>query len=331
MIKTVLVGFGFSANTFHLPFLKAIDSFEVSGVVSTRPTEVHSELPDVSVYATLDEALQSDATLFVITTPTHLHKEMIVDCLKAGKDVLVEKPAFLTTAEGYELMELESQSRGLVNVYQNRRYDGDFLTIKSLLDSNQLGEWKVIESRFDRFRPNVRDRWRENAGPGAGILFDLGSHLIDQTLALLGKPDKIQADVMIQREDGQSDDGFYVTLYYGEKRVYLRSNPFIAGETPRFEVHGTKGSFVKFGLDPQEEALKQGKLSSDVLETGILSTDESETIQVEKGDYLMYYQQLAESYVTRQPVVSLKDATLTTQMIELARQSSESGEMITLN
>ena len=331
MIKTILVGFGFSANTFHLPFLKAIDTFEVSGVVSSRPDEVKAELPGATVYATLDEALQTDASLYVITTPSHLHKEMIVACLKAGKDVLVEKPAFLTTAEGSELMELEATSEGIVNVYQNRRYDGDFLTIKSLLDSNELGEWKVIESRFDRFRPNVRDRWRENAGPGSGILYDLGSHLIDQTLALFGKPDKIQADVMIQREGGQSDDGFYVTFYYGEKRVYLRSNPFIAGGTPRFEVHGTKGSFVKFGLDPQEEALKQGQFTSDVLETGILSTDEVVTIQVEKGDYLMYYHQLAESDQTRQPVVSLRDATLTTQMIELARQSSETGQVISVD
>ncbi|WP_214795256.1 MULTISPECIES: Gfo/Idh/MocA family oxidoreductase [unclassified Exiguobacterium] len=331
MIKTVLVGFGFSANTFHLPFLKAIDTFEVSGVVSSRPEEVQAELPGATVYASLEEALQSDATLYVITTPSHLHKEMIVDCLKAGKDVLVEKPAFLTTEEGYELMELEAKSRGIVNVYQNRRYDGDFLTIKSLLDSNELGDWKVVESRFDRFRPNVRDRWRENAGPGAGILFDLGSHLIDQTLALFGKPDKIQADVMIQRVGGQSDDGFCVTFYYGEKRVYLRSNPFIAGETPRFEVHGTKGSFMKFGLDPQEEALKQGKLASDVLETGILSTDEVETIQVEKGSYFKYYEQLAESYQTRQPIISLKDATLTTHLIELARQSSETGQVMSVD
>ena len=331
MIKTVLVGFGFSANTFHLPFLKAIDTFEVSGVVSSRPEEVQAELPGATVYASLEEALQSDATLYVITTPSHLHKEMIVDCLKAGKDVLVEKPAFLTTEEGYELMELEAKSKGIVNVYQNRRYDGDFLTIKSLLDSNELGDWKVVESRFDRFRPNVRDRWRENAGPGSGILFDLGSHLIDQMLALFGKPDRIQADVMIQRDGGQSDDGFHLTLYYGEKRVYLRSNPFIAGETPRFEVHGTNGSFVKYGLDPQEDALKQGKLESDLLETGVLSREEVASIQIEKGSYLSYYQQLVNSYEVRQPVVSLKDATLTTYLIELARQSSETGRSITVD
>ncbi|WP_214884234.1 MULTISPECIES: Gfo/Idh/MocA family oxidoreductase [unclassified Exiguobacterium] len=331
MIKTILVGFGFSANTFHFPFLNTVDSFEVVGVVSTRPSEVHAKLPEANVYETLEEALQADASLFIITTPSHLHKEMVVSCLRAGKDVLVEKPAFLTTAEGYELIKLEAETGQIVNVYQNRRFDGDFLTIKSLLDSNAIGDWKVMESRFDRFRPNVRDRWRENAGPGSGILFDLGSHLIDQTLALFGKPDRIQADVMTQREGGQSDDGFHVTLYYGNKRVYLRSNPFIAGETPRFELHGTNGSFVKYGLDPQEEALKDGKLEADILETGILSVEDVETIQVEKGSYLTYYHQLAESYQTRRPIVSLKDAALTTQIIELARQSSETGVVITVD
>ncbi|MGA9466785.1 MAG: Gfo/Idh/MocA family oxidoreductase [Exiguobacterium marinum] len=331
MVKTILVGFGFSANTFHLPFLNTVDSFEVVGVVSTRPSEVHAKLPEANVYETLEEALQADASLFIITTPSHLHKEMVASCLRAGKDILVEKPAFLTTAEGYELIKLEAETGQIVNVYQNRRFDGDFLTIKSLLDSNAIGDWKVMESRFDRFRPNVRDRWRENAGPGSGILFDLGSHLIDQTLALFGKPDRIQADVMTQREGGQSDDGFHVTLYYGNKRVYLRSNPFIAGETPRFELHGTNGSFVKYGLDPQEEALKDGKLEADILETGILSVEDVETIQVEKGSYLTYYHQLAESYQTRCPIVSLKDAALTTQIIELARQSSETGVVITVD
>ncbi|MFY7869319.1 MAG: Gfo/Idh/MocA family oxidoreductase, partial [Exiguobacterium sp.] len=128
-----------------------------------------------------------------------------------------------------------------------------------------------------------------------------------------------------------SDDGFHLTFYYGEKRVYLRSNPFIAGDTPRFEVHGTHGSFVKYGLDPQEEALKQGKLESDLLETGVLSKEEVASIQIEKGSYLSYYQQLAHSYEVRQPVVSLQDATLTTRLIELARQSSDSGIIVTVD
>lgn len=331
MIKTVLVGFGFSANTFHLPFLKELDEFDVIGVVSSRPEEVHMKLPEVDVFATLEAALSSEATLFVITTPSNMHNEMVAACLKAGKDVLVEKPAFLTTAEGEELMALEANSEGIVNVYQNRRMDGDYLTVQSLVDSHILGDWKVLESRFDRFRPNVRDRWRENAGPGAGILFDLGSHLIDQALALFGKPERIQADVMIQRDGGQADDGFHLTLHYGEKRVYLRSNPFISASTPRFELHGTKGSFVKYGLDPQEDALRAGELTSDTIETGILTLTDTETVKIELGSYLTYYERLADSFRSRQPVVSLKDALWTTRLIELARESSRTGETLTVN
>ncbi|TCI54088.1 oxidoreductase [Exiguobacterium sp. SH1S21] len=322
MINTILVGFGFSATTFHLPFLTTLEEFNITGVVSSRPDDVRAVLPDVDVYATLEEAIATDATLFVITTPSNLHKDMVTVCLDANKDVLVEKPAFLTSEEGESLIALEKTRDGIVNVFHNRRMDGDFLTVASLLESNRIGNWKVYESRFDRFRPHVRDRWRENAGPGSGILFDLGSHLIDQALVLFGEPDHVSADVMVQRDGGQSDDGFNVTLHYGEKRVYLRSNPFVAVEAPRFEVHGTAGSFMKYGLDPQEAALRDGTIEAGVSETGTLVVNEPQTIEIEPGRYLAFYRQLADSYSTRRPVVSLEDALLTTRVIELARQSS---------
>ncbi|TCI43532.1 MULTISPECIES: Gfo/Idh/MocA family oxidoreductase [unclassified Exiguobacterium] len=322
MINTILVGFGFSATTFHLPFLTTLEEFNITGVVSSRPDDVRAVLPDVDVYATLEEAIATDATLFVITTPSNLHKDMVTTCLDANKDVLVEKPAFLTSEEGESLIALEKTRDGIVNVFHNRRMDGDFLTVASLLESNRIGDWKVYESRFDRFRPHVRDRWRENAGPGSGILFDLGSHLIDQALVLFGEPDHVSADVMVQRDGGQSDDGFNVTLHYGEKRVYLRSNPFVAVEAPRFEVHGTAGSFMKYGLDPQEAALRDGTIEAGVSETGTLVVNEPQTIEIEPGRYLAFYRQLADSYSTRRPVVPLEDALLTTRVIELARQSS---------
>ncbi|WP_214887796.1 Gfo/Idh/MocA family oxidoreductase [Exiguobacterium sp. s142] len=322
MINTILVGFGFSAMTFHLPFLTTLEEFNITGVVSSRPDDVRAVLPDVDVYATLEEAIATDATLFVITTPSNLHKDMVTTCLDANKDVLVEKPAFLTSEEGESLIALEKTRDGIVNVFHNRRMDGDFLTVASLLESNRIGDWKVYESRFDRFRPLVRDRWRENAGPGSGILFDLGSHLIDQALVLFGEPDHVSADVMVQRDGGQSDDGFNVTLHYGEKRVYLRSNPFVAVEAPRFEVHGTAGSFMKYGLDPQEAALRDGTIEAGVSETGTLVVNEPQTIEIEPGRYLAFYRQLADSYSTRRPVVPLEDALLTTRVIELARQSS---------
>ena len=331
MIHTILVGFGFSATTFHLPFLQELDDFQIAGVVSSRPEDVQAVLGDVSVYATLNEALATDASLFVITTPSHLHKDMVEQCLTAGKDVLVEKPAFVTTEEGEALLRLEQASDGIVNVFHNRRMDGDFLTVKRLLEERRLGDWKVLESRFDRFRPIVRDRWRENAGPGAGILFDLGSHLIDQALVLFGAPDKVSGDVMIQRNGGQSDDGFHVTLHYGEKRVYLRSNPFIAIEAPRFEVHGTEGSFLKFGLDPQEACLKHGEVRCHDRETGTIVVDSEATIDIEPGGYVTFYQALADSYTTRRPLVPLHDALLTTRIIEMARESSRSQRVLDFN
>ena len=239
MIKTVLVGFGFAAKVFHLPHLVHSEKYEVVGIVSrSGASKEHPDVSSAPVYETLEQSLSiSDATLYIITTPSDLHVDMIKQCIAAGKDVLVEKPAFLTVKEGEELIQLANAGESVVAVHQNRRWDGDFLTIKKLLEDGTLGDWKVFESRFDRFRPHVRNRWREQAGPGSGILFDLGSHLIDQALVLFGKPDGVYGEVMTQREGGQTDDGFCIALHYGEKRVYLRSNSFINSNYPRFEFH----------------------------------------------------------------------------------------------
>ncbi|MDX5476678.1 MAG: Gfo/Idh/MocA family oxidoreductase [Bacillaceae bacterium] len=333
MIKTVLVGFGFAANVFHLPHLVHSGKYDVVGIVSrSGASKEHPDVSSVPVYETLEEAhLKSDATLYIITTPSNMHVDMMKQCIQAGKDVLVEKPAFLTVEEGEELIQLAKVGESVVAVHQNRRWDGDFLTIKKLLEEGTLGDWKVLESRFDRFRPHVRDRWREQAGPGSGILYDLGSHLIDQALVLFGEPDGVYAEVMTQRDGGQTDDGFFIALHYGEKRVYLRSNSFINSNYPRFELHGTKGSFVKYGLDKQEPQLVEGTFYKErEREVGTLYLEGSEEVKVELGGYDHFFTLLAEGLVKREAVVSLEDALRTTKVIELARVSSEEGRKIVL-
>ena len=186
MIKTIIAGFGFAAKVFHLPHLVHSDKYEVVGIISrSGSSKDHRDVSNVPVYATVEEALsKSEATLYIITTPSDMHYDMLKQCILAGKDVLVEKPAFLTVEEGRELIQLTENSESVVSVHQNRRWDGDFLTIQKLLKEEMLGDWKVLESRFDRFRPVVRNRWREQPGIGSGILYDLGSHLIDQALVL---------------------------------------------------------------------------------------------------------------------------------------------------
>ncbi|WP_100334100.1 Gfo/Idh/MocA family oxidoreductase [Bacillus alkalisoli] len=331
MIKTLLVGFGFAAKVFHLPHLVHSEKFEVAGVVSrSGASKEYGDVSSVPVYATLDEALtQSDATLYIITTPSNMHVDMMKQCIRAGKDILVEKPAFLTVEEGEELIQLAEKSESVVSVHQNRRWDGDFLTLQKLLQEGTLGDWKVLESRFDRFRPHVRNRWREQAGPGSGILYDLGSHLLDQALVLFGEPDAVYAEVMTQRENGQTDDGFFIVLHYGEKRVYLRSNSFINSNYPRFELHGTKGSFVKCGLDMQEPQLIDGTFYEERMrEVGTLHIEDTQDFSIQLGGYDQFFSLLAEGLSKREPVVSLGEALKMTKIIEMARLSSEEGRVI---
>ncbi|RSD29557.1 Gfo/Idh/MocA family oxidoreductase [Mesobacillus subterraneus] len=331
MIKTIIAGFGFAAKVFHLPHLVHSDKYEVVGIISRSGTsKEHKDVSNVPVYATIEEALsQSEATLYIITTPSDMHYDMLKQCILAGKDVLVEKPAFLTVEEGKELIQLTQKSESVVSVHQNRRWDGDFLTIQKLLKEEMLGDWKVLESRFDRFRPVIRNRWREQPGVGSGVLYDLGSHLIDQALVLFGEPDALYSEIMTQRENGQSDDGFLIVLHYGEKRVYLRSSSFINSAYPRFELHGSKGSFVKYGLDKQEPQLADGTFyKGKEKEEGTLYREDTSEITIETGGYDHFFSLLADSISSRKPVVSLKEALRVTRLIELARTSSEEGRLI---
>lgn len=331
MIKIVVVGFGFAAKVFHLPHLTHSTHYEVVGFVSSsEASKEHSEYRHIPVYESLQQAFEiSNATLYIITTPSNQHYEMVKQCIINNKDVLVEKPAFLTVAEGEELLQLAREHQSVVSVHQNRRWDGDFITVQKLLQEETLGNWKVFESRFDRFRPIVRNRWREIAGLGSGNLYDLGSHLIDQAIVLFGEPDAVYAEVMTQRENGQTDDSFFIIFHYGEKRAYLRSNSFVNYNYPRFELHGSKGSFVKYGLDNQEAQLIEGTYyEGKEKEFGLVFKEEEKQIVIEAGGYDEYFKLLAEKLIKREPVVSLEDALKVTKYIELAVISSKEGKLI---
>lgn len=336
-IQTTLVGFGFSGVTFHGPLLNALPEFTVRQLVSSDPEKVHRMFPEARVVATLDEALRDEATeLVVITTPTALHFEMAKQAIEANEHVLLEKPAVVTIEEGEALLALAEQHRVQVAVYQNRRYDGDFLTIEQLIETNEIGDWQLLESRFDRYRPVVRDRWREKQGAGSGILFDLGSHLIDQALALFGEPEAVTGDVLMQRDGAETDDGFHITLHYGKRRVILRSTSFIQGPTPRFELHGTRGSYVKYGMDPQEARLASGHRADVMLGEDEpedfghlqLADQAAERLATLSGNYLGYYRDLAKGLTTGELPVDLYDALKTMQLIEAVRKSNEEGRTI---
>ena len=309
MISTLLVGFGFSATTFHLPFLNYLPQFSIDVVISSKPDAVKAVLPHAEIYSSLEEALKiHDVDLVIITTPNHLHSQQARVALEHSCHVLVEKPFTLNSEEAEALVNLANAQNKQLCVYHNRRFDGDFLTIKKLIDDGRLGEIRRLESRFDRFRPIPRNRWRENAGPGSGIFWDLGPHLIDQALQLFGEPKEVSASIQTLRENGQSDDTFDVTLHYSDKVVKLGSSAFQAGATLRYDLQGTKGSFRKFYLDPQEDQLRAGLSIDDEnwaltnnKENGVLAfTNESgelveETVATLKGEYLTFFNRLAHA------------------------------------
>ncbi len=197
--------------------------------------------------------------LVLVNTPDHTHYDFARRALEAGKHVVVEKPFVLDVKEGEALIELASKKKKVLTVFQNRRWEGDFLTVRSIIDQKMLGRLVEYEAHFDRFRNFIRDSWKEKADNNTGTLYNLGSHLIDQALVLFGMPSGVYADIRKQRTGSQVDDLFDLSLYYPDVKVTLKGSYLVREQGPRFLVHGTEGSFVKYGADPQEEALNEGR------------------------------------------------------------------------
>lgn len=347
MIKVAVVGYGLSATVFHIPFIMHSDFFTFTAVSSRQKEEISRAHPTVDVY---DDGValitHCDADLIVITAPNEVHYDLAKLALEKGKHVVLEKPMTATSEQALALAALAKQQSLILSVYHNRRWDGDFLTLKRLIETNSLGEIKVFTSQFDRFRPQVRQRWREQPGEATGIWYDLGSHLLDQALFLFGEPQEITARCSMLREGANTVDYFHVMLHYPNKEVILQSSPYAANPNIRFQLQGDLGSYVKYGLDPQEEQLRDG-LSPTVPAFGIeppakygviykpLSDDSSahaEKVETLRGSYASYYHQLALaiSMGETNPVTALEGAKVI-KLIELAQQSSDSGLRINVD
>ncbi|MGV3578761.1 oxidoreductase [Brevundimonas sp.] len=256
-INVAVVGFGNAGKTFHAPLVAAEPGLTLHTVVSSRPDDVHAVWPDVRVIPTYEAVLADPAIgLIVLATPDALHASQAEAALNAGKPVVVDKPFALTLADARRLVDLSETTGVLLSIFQNRRWDADFLALQAELASGRLGQVVTVESRFDRHRPLVRDRWRENDGDG--VWMDLGPHLVDQILTLFGRPEAIACDFAIQRVGGQTPDWSHAVLRYPDKRVILNASMVCAAPDVRFAVHGTKGSWLKSGLDVQEDQSKAG-------------------------------------------------------------------------
>lgn len=259
-MNVALLGYGYAGKTLHAPLIRSVPGLRLATVMSSRAADVAADLAGVSVVPSAGDAFgDSTVDLVVIATPNDTHFDLARRGLAAGKHVVVYKPFTITAAEASALTALAKETGRTLSVFHNRRWDADFLTVRQLIAGGELGEVVHFESHFDRYRPVVRNRWREGAGLGSGIWFDLGAHLVDQALQLFGAPEGVFADLGMQRSGAVAVDYFHVLLRYGRMRVVLHGSNLVAETVRRFEVHGTRGSFVKDGMDTQEDALKRGE------------------------------------------------------------------------
>jgi predicted dehydrogenase len=306
-IRTALVSFGISSRTFHAPFLTTMPGYSLDAVVERNSDLASGKYPWIRTYRSLEALLSDDAIeLVVITAPNDTHFPYAKACLEAGKHVVVEKPFTIRSSEALELCRLSERTGRICSVYHNRRYVADFLTMRDILAQGMLGELHTFTAHYDRFRPDPRTYgfWREFPEPGAGVLYDLGSHLIDQSLVLFGAPRAVLADIRRQKPYSQVDDYFDIQLDYGFLRVTLHSSMLVREMGPRYQLHGTRGSFLKYGEDPQEDRLKAGDLpvgedwcEEDESFHGLLHTEmEGDVVRrtwpSRKGDFRGYYQNL---------------------------------------
>jgi scyllo-inositol 2-dehydrogenase (NADP+) len=342
-IRAGVVGFGLAGRVFHTAVIQATPGLGLGCVVQRSGDEAAREYPGVKIARSVEEMLGDvGIQLVVIATPSYSHFELARQCLREQRHVVVDKPFTLTSGETAELIHLAHERKLVLAPYQNRRWDGDFQTVREVIASGDLGRLVTYESHFDRFRAEPRRNvWRESGGAGSGILYDLGPHLIDQALALFGVPAQITADVRIDRENGAADDAFDLRLEYTNPHrltILLRATLTACAPGPRFLLHGTQGSFVKWGLDPQEEQIKGG-MAVGAPEFGredesrwgelTLASGEKRRIQTRRGDYRGFYANVRDTLLGKAHLdVRPEDAWRTARMIELARESSGQGRRL---
>lgn len=260
IIHVGIAGFGMSGKIFQAPFLHANPNFEIKKVYERKSEKSKEEYPYVQVVHDFSELLTEDIDLVVISTPNVYHFEMAKAAILAGKHVIVEKPVAIYAKDAQELLALSKANSVIFTAYQNRRFDGDFLTVKQIIEEKLLGEILDVEVHYDRFVQRESSKeWKTKGGPGVNILYDLGVHLIDQIYTLFGMPDEVYADFRKQRKTTAEFDNFELILYYDTIKVSLNASEVVVKHGPRYRINGTKGSFIKYGIDVQEEAFLSGE------------------------------------------------------------------------
>lgn len=334
-IRVGLIGYGYASKTFHAPLIAGTPGMALAAVSSSDAAKVHADWPAVPVVSEPKHLFNDpNIDLIVIPTPNDTHFPLAKAALEAGKHVVVDKPFTVTLSQARELEALAKSLGRVLSVFHNRRWDSDFLTVKTLLGEGTLGEIVFFESHFDRFRPQVRNRWREQAGPGSGIWYDLAPHLLDQAVNLFGLPVSMTVDLAQLRPGAQTTDYFHAVLSYPQRRIVLHGTMVAAAESARYIIHGTRGSYVKFGLDPQEDRLKNGERLPQEdwgydMRDGVVTRTEGEelveeTLLTSPGNYPAYYAAIRDVLNgTGENPVPASQAIQIMELIELGIESAK--------
>lgn len=336
-LRVGLIGFGYAGSTLHAPLIEADPGLTLAAVGSSKAAAVHAKFPHVLVCPAEVLATHPDVDLIVIATPNQSHFPLAAAALRAGKHVVVDKPFTVTLAEARDLREIARQAGRHLSVFQNRRWDSEAIAARDVLRSDALGEVSHFACHMDRFRPTIRRRWREDPGPGAGLWFDLGPHLIDLSVYLFGPPHSVFATLATLRAGGQTDDFAHVILFYDRLRVVLNATLLAATPGPRSTLHGTEASWVKYGLDTQEAQLKAGMSPNDpafgfdpipsILIDG--PTGAEHEIPAPRGDQRAFYAGVREAILHgTPPPVLLRDSVAVMAILETTFASNQRGQIL---
>ncbi len=349
IVNTAIIGFGMGGSVFHAPIITSLKGFRLSKIYTTNPANVikarkiypETEVVDDTVKIYTDK----DIKLVAVVTPNLHHYQVAREALNAGKNVVIDKPFTVTTEQADDLISLAAGKGLLLSVFHNRRWDADFRTVSKLVESGQLGKISECEIHYGRYRNYFKNTWKEADLPGSGLLYDIGSHLIDQALCLFGAPAYVYADLRKQREGSRINDNFIIILDYPGTRVVLKAGMLVKEPLPRYIVTGDKGMYVKYGLDIQETDLNAGltpltknnwgsepKENHGIVNTFAGGLNMRGIVESEPGDYREYYRDIYEVLTQRgtgrEPAVTPLQARMVIRVIELAVLSSETKTAI---
>lgn len=338
-IRTGLLGYGTAGSVFHAPLIAAEPRLTLTAIASSRADEVRARYTGAQIHDTPTQLIDDpDIDLIVVATPDTTHASLARAALRAGKHVVIDKPMATTLDDATMLVSLAREFGRQLTVFHNRRWDGDFQTARQIVQSEQLGCIRLASFCWDRFRPKLKAGWREQSPEPWGALFNLGPHLADQALQLFGRPEAICADLALQRSGALSPDYFNITLHYGETRVQLSASTLSADPRPRFALHGTRGSFVKYGVDPQEERLRasmsatRSTLGEDPDRNHGLLTIEGAAprrVRTLDGNWRVFYASVAAMIADgAPPPIDPSDAVEGLRLITLARRSADEGQCL---